>query len=222
MKEIKRVETTEEAILIKSLLESSGIDCFLQDQETVSVYFIYSNAIGGIKILVPEENEIDAIELLNCAPLRTSEKHCPHCNSQNIRYRKLGLLNGICIFSGFCLPSNRSIIYCHDCETNFQEDEIKINDVSNYPELIELNKAAESQLPQDVAEKELPSYFSILKYALSTIVIMLALTPLYYIHNKRLPSSEHFIWGIFAGIILGMLMRYGTTTRLTEAPNQSQ
>lgn len=48
MKEIKRVETLEEAILIQSQLESSGIVSFLKDNEIVSVYPLYSNAIGGI------------------------------------------------------------------------------------------------------------------------------------------------------------------------------
>ena len=101
MKEIKRVETPDEAILIKSQLESSGIDCFLKDNEIVSAYSLYSNAVGGIKILVPDESETEARELLDSEPLKVYEKHCPHCDSQNIKYRRFGLLNGVCIFSGF-------------------------------------------------------------------------------------------------------------------------
>jgi len=216
MKEIKRVETPDEAILIKSQLESSGIDCFLKDNEIVSVYSLYSNAVGGIKILVPDESETEARELLDSEPLKVYEKHCPHCDSQNIKYRRFGLLNGVCIFSGFCLPEDKTTLFCQDCKMKFKESEMKIVDVLTLPDFLELKNEAESQLLNDIQERELPDYFDLVRYAFYSLLSMLALTPVYYFKHEKLPSEEHFIWGVFAGVLIGILMRYSTQIRKSE------
>jgi hypothetical protein len=213
MKEVKRVETPEEAALIKSQLESSGIDCFLKDNETVSVYSLYSNAVGGIKVLVPEEKETEAKELLQSASLEAFEKHCPHCDSQNIKYRKFGLLNGICIFSGFCLPSKRSTLFCQDCRMKFEASEMRVVEESSLPCLVKLRQEAESHTFHDSEEKALPDYFGILGYGFCSILIMLALSPVFYIHNGFLPTRRHYTWGIFAGILIGCLMKYSARKR---------
>ncbi|MFR9164915.1 MAG: putative signal transducing protein [Clostridium baratii] len=41
-----------EAHLAKSLLEASNIEVFIKDEFTIQVNNFYSNAIGGVKILV--------------------------------------------------------------------------------------------------------------------------------------------------------------------------
>lgn len=46
-------------------MKSSGIDCFLKDEFTVTVDPILSNAVGGIKLVVRKEDEEAANELLN-------------------------------------------------------------------------------------------------------------------------------------------------------------
>lgn len=57
-----------EALVIKGLLESSGINCLLGDENTVRMDWFWSNAIGGVKLWVPAEDEDAARSLLQCAP----------------------------------------------------------------------------------------------------------------------------------------------------------
>jgi Putative prokaryotic signal transducing protein len=53
------------ALLAKSVLDSAGIECFLADENTVRIDWLYSNAIGGVKLLVREEDAEAARELLD-------------------------------------------------------------------------------------------------------------------------------------------------------------
>lgn len=50
--------------MARTYLESHGIDCFVKDELTVQTYHWYSNAIGGIKLQVNEEDAQRAIALL--------------------------------------------------------------------------------------------------------------------------------------------------------------
>lgn len=54
----------QDAYLAKALLESEGIDVFLQDEMTIQVFNFYSNALGGVKMLVPNNQAEKARELL--------------------------------------------------------------------------------------------------------------------------------------------------------------
>ena len=66
-------------------LKEEGIECWLQDENTVTIDPILSNAIGGIKLMVAERDVKKALDILN-----TDREHhksltpCPKCNSQNI------------------------------------------------------------------------------------------------------------------------------------------
>ena len=53
-----------ELVIIRSRLESEGIECFVQNELTAQVQPFYSNAIGGIKLQVKEEDVAKAIEIL--------------------------------------------------------------------------------------------------------------------------------------------------------------
>lgn len=44
-----------EAWLAKSKLEAAGITCYLDNEYTVGINWLYSNALGGVKLNVPEE-----------------------------------------------------------------------------------------------------------------------------------------------------------------------
>ena len=48
----------------QSLLESEGIECFVRDEFTVTVHPFYSNAIGGIKLQVRENDAQRAMDIL--------------------------------------------------------------------------------------------------------------------------------------------------------------
>lgn len=53
-----------EVLTPRALLEANEIDVFVRDELTVGANPFYSNAIGGIKIQVPEKDYQRAIELL--------------------------------------------------------------------------------------------------------------------------------------------------------------
>ena len=63
-------EFPSEAIVITSLLESEGIECYLKDELTAQVNPFYSNAIGGVKLQVKESDLRDAFTVLKQAGYR--------------------------------------------------------------------------------------------------------------------------------------------------------
>ncbi|MGC4035522.1 MAG: DUF2007 domain-containing protein [Chitinophagaceae bacterium] len=54
-----------EANILLGRLEEEGIHCFLQDEYTVTIDPLLSNAIGGIKLMVPESQLERAYEIMN-------------------------------------------------------------------------------------------------------------------------------------------------------------
>lgn len=56
-----------EAESVRSALEAAGIDAELVDESTVGVNWLYSNAVGGVKLYVPDEQVEDSEELMATA-----------------------------------------------------------------------------------------------------------------------------------------------------------
>ena len=61
---IARYGGVPEALLAKSMLDSAGIESFLGDENLVRLDWFYSNLVGGIKLLVREEDAETARALL--------------------------------------------------------------------------------------------------------------------------------------------------------------
>ena len=53
-----------EALFLKSVLESAGIDAMIPNEYTLSVQPLYSNMLGGAQVLVRAEDKTRAEELL--------------------------------------------------------------------------------------------------------------------------------------------------------------
>lgn len=64
-----------EAHLAKSKLESEGIDVFIKDELTAQVNNFYSNAIGGVKLLVKERDWEHAYRILKESGYIKESKH---------------------------------------------------------------------------------------------------------------------------------------------------
>lgn len=122
----------QEAYMAKSILESEGIEVLLQDEFTVLVNGFYSNAIGGIKLLIPEDDKEKALEVLihskyinppeektprkEIFPLKNKEI-CPYCNSHEVTVSKQGGISFVVSYLlGFPLPFIKKAYYCFDCE----------------------------------------------------------------------------------------------------------
>lgn len=61
---IATFSTSIEASPYISNLEHEGIKCFLKDEHTVTTAPIYEFAVGGIKLQVPEEDQLRAKEIM--------------------------------------------------------------------------------------------------------------------------------------------------------------
>lgn len=130
-----------EAHFAKAFLESNGIDVVLTDELTVQVDNFMSNAIGGIKMLVPASQVESAIDLLKeggyikssdeshnevFETITVSSKedmsHCPYCHSSNIAINKAP--NWLFILLVFILkaffPIFKKNYHCFDCDKNWK------------------------------------------------------------------------------------------------------
>lgn len=62
---LRRYRDMPAAFVEKSVLEDAGIECFLQDDNVVRMDWLWSNALGGIKLIVREKDAADAEKILN-------------------------------------------------------------------------------------------------------------------------------------------------------------
>jgi hypothetical protein len=78
------------AHIARGRLEAEGIECALADENIVAVQWLYSGAVGGVKLLVRESHQERALRILREAdPRRSSssrwvtgdldEPRCPRC-----------------------------------------------------------------------------------------------------------------------------------------------
>ena len=73
------------AHIILTRLRSEGIDCFLRDEFTVTVDPVLSNAVGGIKLIVSNQQLEEAKSLLqNFDDEYRQSAVCPRCGNRTI------------------------------------------------------------------------------------------------------------------------------------------
>jgi len=85
MKTIATFSKPEEAHLFRTRLEAAGIPAYVQDEHFVQLDWLYSNAIGGVRVQISDE-DIDAARdfLVNDAPQAAPDAVdvlCPKCGS---------------------------------------------------------------------------------------------------------------------------------------------
>jgi Putative prokaryotic signal transducing protein len=62
---LRRFRDLPEALVAKGLLDSANIKCFLSDENTVRMDWLWSNALGGVRLWVREDDVTQAVELLD-------------------------------------------------------------------------------------------------------------------------------------------------------------
>jgi hypothetical protein len=62
---LRRFRDLPEALVAKGRLDSAGIKCFLSDENTVRMDWLWSNALGGVRLWVREDDVAQAVELLD-------------------------------------------------------------------------------------------------------------------------------------------------------------
>lgn len=108
------------AHLVRHRLESEGIDTWIVDENMASVYPLYNQAIGGVKVAVRESEAAIATEILRDmeSPVEVEVPVCPACGSSHvvdnpITYRWAVLLT-LATF-GLYLPVFHRRKRCEDC-----------------------------------------------------------------------------------------------------------
>ena len=109
-------------------LESEDIACYLIDEHIVGTYWLWSNALGGIKLRVPATDAARAAELLDRSataparagddqPLYDGQVKCPRCGSEDIHKTRLDrrLVFLSILLLGAPLPIFRRRTRCEAC-----------------------------------------------------------------------------------------------------------
>ena len=130
------------ANIVKGLLNSYGIECFLSDELMVTLNGNFGPAIGGVKLQVFEK-DVDRIHVLlksensEPEPVQSIENEdskivCPKCHSSNVSYggsvkRKFGLwfaflFSIVALFAIITYPfTQRKVYHCFDCQHEFNK-----------------------------------------------------------------------------------------------------
>ena len=129
---IRTFSQAMEAHIVRSRLEAEGIQSFVADEHTVDANWLYSNAIGGVKLQVhradvPQVQEVLARQTGGLEPDalvgegQPSEDQpsvtCPHCGSDQVHYvryaRRALYLSWVLL--QFPLPFLRRRWECREC-----------------------------------------------------------------------------------------------------------
>ena len=117
-----------DAHLLMSRLESEEIDCWLQDENTVTINPIWTNAVGGIKLMVSKEHYPRALEIFReIEHNRKQQVACPKCGGHNIELvstpRKVTnwLTALVTFFFGDYALTVDKVNHCFDCGYEFSE-----------------------------------------------------------------------------------------------------
>ena len=114
-------EYSTEAHVTKSKLDSEGFKTMLMDEKTIDSDPLISNAIGGVKLLVHQNDFEKALKIYN--EIRTYQKDkkgndifCPNCKSSKMLIAPIQRKNVFYMLFPF-FEKTRHI--CNDCKTIF-------------------------------------------------------------------------------------------------------
>lgn len=117
-----------DAQLCLQQLQNENINCWLKDENTVTIDPLLTNAIGGIKLMVHETQKDRATDLLRTILNKAKENRaCPYCGSFNVEYifsnrKASNWFSAIFTYllGGYALASEK-MYHCFDCEKEFSE-----------------------------------------------------------------------------------------------------
>lgn len=129
---IGRYRDLGDAMVAKSILDSAGVESFLADDNVVRLDWLYSNLVGGIKLLVRAENAETARNLLNQKVPEKFEVEgvgeyeqpkCPVCGSVDVGFDEL---DKRIAYTGFLLalpiPITSKEWECHSCRHKWKDE----------------------------------------------------------------------------------------------------
>ncbi len=94
---ISRYSMPYEAQIAKSRLDTEGIPAFIADEHTINMQWLYSNALGGVRLQVPEPYVETALALLAedreqdlTDQVACESEACPACGSTATEFFQIG------------------------------------------------------------------------------------------------------------------------------------
>jgi hypothetical protein len=121
-----------DANIILGRLQEDGINCWLKDDNIVTLDPILTNAVGGIKLMVPATDAMKVLQILRNINKEIKAKFsCPKCNSHNLEFvstpRKLSNWISVLTFGIFAsyAPAVEKVYHCFDCEAEFEKPDEK-------------------------------------------------------------------------------------------------
>jgi hypothetical protein len=129
---IRQFRDLPEALLAKGSLESSGIECFLADDNLVRMDWFISNFIGGIKLRVKAADAENARKILDEPILEGlyiegvglyEQPRCPKCQSLDVNFQELD--KPVAYLSAYLhvpIPLQRPAWRCHACDAEWEDD----------------------------------------------------------------------------------------------------
>ncbi len=120
--------------IVKARLESEGIQCFVYDENIVTLNPLYNIAVGGVKLKINEEDRERALTVLRSideTPLTNEQEEiikCPNCHSTELysgfksMKNPAGIVAAITSFVFSVFPIYFKTVYrCKKCDTEFNQ-----------------------------------------------------------------------------------------------------
>lgn len=116
-----------EALIAHAKLKAEGFDCFLADDNMVRLHWFWSNAIGGIRLMVRDDESESALEVLAAeipAEFTADEvgeeyqqPACPNCSSRDVDFETMHRGVALAVLWAFSVPVPLTAMRweCDDC-----------------------------------------------------------------------------------------------------------
>ncbi len=128
---LRKLRDLPEALLVKSILDSADIECFILDENTIRMDWLWSNLLGGFKICVRKADADAASGLLEQRVLAEvdvegvgeyKQPRCPKCQSLDISFEGLNKpVAYTSVLLGVPVPLKRPHWKCHSCGHQWPE-----------------------------------------------------------------------------------------------------
>jgi hypothetical protein len=119
---IARFSKPEEAHLLRLRLEAGGVPAYIQDENMIQMDWLYSNAIGGVRVQISEEDIAHAQEILQeplFEDISLDLPTCPSCSSRRTAPdelpRRISFLSILLLSFPLPLKASKTKWRCLDC-----------------------------------------------------------------------------------------------------------
>jgi putative signal transducing protein len=130
---LRRYRDLPEAVVVKSILDSEGIECFLSDENLIRMDWFWSGLLGGVKLWVKQQDVDEAQNLIDQSPPEGfdvegvgefQQPHCPKCHSVDISFNELNRrVAFISAYLGLPIPLKRRGWKCHSCGHSWRQSD---------------------------------------------------------------------------------------------------